>query len=124
MDCLHVCIGSKFESNAQLPFVHWVTQHCVHECWADPLLTNFGVAERLWHDDDSFCLILTQVVSQAEPIAKDVTQGVVRPGAQAIAKTADQYSDDATKEKVQVATQNLAEQVRPYCSHYRHLLHD
>lgn len=53
-----------------------------------------------------------QVASQAEPIAHDVTKGVIKPGARQVAKTADKYSDDATREKVQVATETLAKQVR------------
>jgi hypothetical protein len=53
-----------------------------------------------------------QVASQAEPVAKEVTDGVVRPGAKAIGETAAKYSDDDTKQRVQVATKGLAEQVR------------
>ena len=43
-----------------------------------------------------------QVAGQAVPITKEVTSGVVRPGGKEVARIADKYSDDATRDKVQV----------------------
>lgn len=55
---------------------------------------------------------VAQVASQAEPIAKDITHGVIRPGATQVRQTAERLGDDEHRQRVQVATQKLAEQVR------------
>ena len=54
-----------------------------------------------------------QLASKAEPIAKDVTHGVIRPGAKQVAQTAERLGDDEHRQRVQVATQKLASQVCP-----------
>lgn len=46
--------------------------------------------------------ILMQVAGQAVPITKEATGGIVRPGGKEASRIADKYSDDATKDRVQV----------------------
>ena len=36
------------------------------------------------------------------PITKEATGGIVRPGGKEVSRIADKYSDDATKDRVQV----------------------
>ncbi len=48
-------------------------------------------------------LLVMQVASQAVPLTKEVTGGIVRPGGKEVARIADKYSDDATRDKVQVS---------------------
>ena len=45
---------------------------------------------------------LMQVAGQAVPITKEATGGIVRPGGKEVSRIADKYSDDATKDRVQV----------------------
>ena len=45
---------------------------------------------------------MAQVAGQAVPLTKEVTSGIVRPGGKEVARVADKYSDDATRDKVQV----------------------
>lgn len=56
---------------------------------------------------------VAQLAGKAEPIAKDVTRGVIRPGAKQVAQTAERLGDDEHRERVQAATQKLAAQVCP-----------
>ena len=48
-------------------------------------------------------LLMMQVAGQAVPLTKEVTGGIVRPGGKEVARIADKYSDDATRDKVQVS---------------------
>ena len=36
------------------------------------------------------------------PLTKEVTHGIVRPGGKEVSRIADKYSDDASRDKVQV----------------------
>ncbi len=60
-----------------------------------------------------------QLASKAEPIAKDVTHGVIRPGAKQVAQTAERLGDDEHRQRVQVATQKLASQVCPSVTSFK-----
>lgn len=44
-------------------------------------------------------------------MARDITHGVIRPGAKEVARTAERLGDDEHTARVQTATQKLAEQV-------------
>ena len=55
----------------------------------------------------SALLIMTQVAGQAVPLTKEVTSGIVRPGGKEVARIADKYSDDASRDKVQVSQGTL-----------------
>ena len=48
-------------------------------------------------------LRVMQLAGQAVPLTKEVTGGIVRPGGKEVARIADKYSDDATRDKVQVS---------------------
>lgn len=58
-------------------------------------------------------MCVAQLAGKAEPIAKDVTHGVIRPGAKQVAQTAERLGDDEHRQRVQAATQKLASQVCP-----------
>ncbi len=47
-------------------------------------------------------LFCAQVAGQAVPLTKEVTHGIVRPGGKEVSRIADKYSDDASRDKVQV----------------------
>ena len=47
-------------------------------------------------------MLCAQVAGQAVPLTKEVTHGIVRPGGKEVSRIADKYSDDASRDKVQV----------------------
>ena len=64
-------------------------------------------------------LLAMQVAGQAVPLTKEVTGGIVRPGGKEVARIADKYSDDATRDKVQVSlgTSTLSQCIEPQSAH-------
>ncbi len=80
---------------------------CFGRCWrtaAIPLLWSLGTAGVNSNLKPVFMLLcMVQVAGQAVPLTKEVTGGIVRPGGKEVARVADKYSDDATRDKVQVS---------------------
>ena len=67
--------------------------------------------------------ILVQVAGQAVPITKEATGGIVRPGGKEVSRMADKYSDDATKDRVQVSpSEPFAARLSRICSCENHSL--